>query len=96
MPVYERTVGVLLPCPNVQRIKRRQSKTVRGVEQVKQLAHQFWRIPWMVLVPHIGEDEEVGSNELSASVWRRFVDHDLRTRRIQHALIHQLAIYIMK
>jgi hypothetical protein len=34
MPVHERAVGIVLPCPDVQRVEGRKPEAVRALEQV--------------------------------------------------------------
>jgi len=39
VPVHERPVGILLPRPDMQRVERREPKTIGGFEQMKKLPH---------------------------------------------------------
>src|SRR4051794_30379156 len=43
VPVGERTVRIVLPCPDVQRIESWQTETIGCVKQMEQLSHQLGR-----------------------------------------------------
>ena len=52
-----RAVGIVLPCPNMQRIKRRKLEAVGELEVVKQLSHQLGRIVRMIVVPLLSKHQ---------------------------------------
>src|ERR1041385_6912079 len=86
MPVHESTVGVLLPGPHMQRVERRQLKTIRSFKEMECLSHELRRQSiGMRRFPFVSKDNIVGAEQTQASVWLRFVNHDLRACRIEYA-----------
>jgi hypothetical protein len=62
MPVHERAVGIVLPCPDVQRVEGRKPEAVRALEQVQELAHELGRRR-VIRMPSVRENEKVGADE---------------------------------
>src|SRR5690606_29390952 len=81
MPVRERAQRVLLPCPDVQRVKRRQAVAIRAFEAMGELPHEFRR-GFVHRVPGVDEGEEVRAHQAQASVRPRLVDDDLWLGRV--------------
>ena len=86
MPIHERAVGILLPCPHMKRVERRKSEAIGALEIMKELPHELGRpLSRMSLVPVTCNNQKVGADKLQVAVWHRLVDHDLRARRIYYA-----------
>ena len=65
MPVHKRTVRIVLPCPHVQRIERRQAEAIGRLKVLEELSHQLWGAALgMCSIPLAGQDEEIRANEL--------------------------------
>jgi hypothetical protein len=96
MPVYKCALGILLPRPDMQRVKSRQSEAIWGIEKMKDLSHELRRRAWMLLIPGAGNNEIVGTGQLQASVWVRFVEHDLGMRDVHDTAAHQGVIHEVK
>jgi len=62
MPVYKCALGILLPRPDMQRVKSRQSEAIWGIEKMKDLSHELRRRAWMLLIPGAGNNEIVGTS----------------------------------
>src|SRR5690242_6538979 len=62
VPVGERTVGIVLPCPDVQRVKGRQTETIRCVKQMEQLSHQFRRCG-VLCIPLVRDHQKVSADQ---------------------------------
>ena len=82
MPVDKRAVGIVFPRPYVQGVERGQAETVGGFEIVEELSHQL-RWPLLFLVPRIGENDEIGSDQAEAAVGLRFVDDNRWPCRVE-------------
>src|SRR5215475_3330876 len=95
MPVHECPIGVVLPSPYMQCVKSRQSKAIGRFEEVEELSHKF-RGTRMRLVPGIGENQKVGSDQLEAAVRHWLVDDDLRTSGVENSVVDQRCVYVME
>src|SRR5690348_12885939 len=96
MPVYERPVWILFPCPDVKGVEGGQPEPVGRLEVVKELAHEFgWR-SGVSFVPGIGQDKEVRPGQPGFATGIRLIDDDLRMGRIERACSHQCEVHIMK
>ena len=85
MPVDERAVRIVLPRPDMQRVKRRQPETVGSLKIMEQLSHELrWTAP-MRLVPPVGEHQKVSADQLQASAGGGLVNHDLGMGRVDDA-----------
>src|SRR5215831_10297761 len=84
VPVHECAIGIVLPGPHVERIKRRESETIRAVEQVEKLAHELRRTR-VRRVPCVGNDDKIGPDKTQASTWGRLINHNLGTSGVQNA-----------
>ena len=61
MPIHERTVWIVLPCPDMQRVERWETEAIGKLEVVKKLPHELrWAL--ILLVPCVGENQKVGPN----------------------------------
>src|SRR5215472_17605045 len=92
MPVHKRAVGILFPCPHVQRIKRRETEPIRCVEQVKELSHELGRT-LILRVPHGSQNQIVSTDQAQSSAWHRLVDHDLGARGLDHSAVYKVPVY---
>src|SRR5437870_11332303 len=95
MPIDKRSVRVVLPSPDMQRIERRQSEAIRSFEQMKELPHELRRL-LMGLVPCLGEHQIISADQLEAAVRHWLIDDDLRTSRVEDAAVHQVAVDVVK
>src|SRR5262245_37050256 len=95
VPIDERAARVLLPGPDVQRIERRQSKSIGTLEQVKELAHQLRRLS-VRGVPRISEDQIVRADQLQTAIGLRLVDHNLRSLRVENTGADERSIHVMQ
>lgn len=65
MPVHKGAGGIVLPGPDVKGIEGRESETIGGVEEMKELSHELRSaLPGMRLVPIGGEDKKVSANPI--------------------------------
>src|SRR3954470_1152225 len=76
IPVRERAVRIVLPCPDVQRVERRRPEAIGGLEVVKELSVQLGRAG-VGFVPVGREHEKVGAGDAQAAGRRRLVEDDL-------------------
>src|SRR5436853_7694478 len=83
MPVDERAVRIVLPRPDMQRVKGWQPEAVGSLEIMEQLAHELRRTAPMCCVPRVREHQVVSADQLQASAGCRLVKHDLRTTGIK-------------
>src|SRR5262245_7661099 len=67
MPVHKRASWTVLPCPDMQGIKRRQSEAVGAFEELKELTHQLRRVR-VRRIPRVGEHQIVRSDEAQSSI----------------------------
>ena len=91
VPVDERTVRIVLPCPDVQRVKGRQTETIGRIKQMEQLSHQLRRCG-ILCVPRVRDQQIVSANQLERSVGHRFINYDLRTRDIEDTAADERAV----
>src|SRR5690349_9777289 len=79
----------------MQRVKRRKSESVRALEVMEELSHQFRR-PHVCCIPLGGDDQKIRTGELQVSIWLCFVDHDLWTCGIQYSASDNISVHIME
>src|SRR5437763_6166710 len=95
VPVHERPIRILLPRPDVKRDERGESEAVGTLEVMKELAHQLRRSR-VTRIPSGSDNQKVGAGQLQMSVWLCLVDHNLRTRGIQHPASHERSVHIVE
>src|SRR5262245_38404967 len=79
----------------MQRIKSRKPEAIGALKEVKELSHELRRTR-VRCIPHFGDNQIVGADQLQLSAWAWFVDHNLRTSGVQDAAVHQVSVYIVK
>ena len=91
MPIHEGSVRIVLPCPDMECVERGEPEAVGGLEVVEELTHQLGRA-LVLLVPCVGEYDEVRADETKRAVRLRFVNHDSRLRWVQQVLRQDLPL----
>jgi hypothetical protein len=77
VPIGEAPVRVVLPRPDVQFVKRRQSVAVRSADQVQQMPVQS-RLASVLGVPNFGDFDEFDADEAHPAAPQRLVDQRFR------------------
>src|SRR5215475_3556880 len=96
VPVYEGAIRIILLSPDMQCIKRRQSKAVGTLKIMEELTHQLGRAISVLCIPHVGKNQIVSADQFQASIKLRLVDYDLWTRGISDSATHKRRIYVMQ
>src|SRR5687768_13329263 len=92
VPVSEYAFGVVAPGPDVELIMCRQSEAIRAVDELKQLAFEdWWIIRSVVHVPHVGEDDELHTDEGCAAVLE-LVNQSFWLRHVQDVIHEQRGV----
>src|SRR4051794_27686189 len=95
VPIHKRAVRIVLPRPDMQRVKGRKPEAIRTFPIMKKLAHELRRT-LVFLVPGIGKQKKIRADQFQSAIWCRLVNHDLGMGGIEFAAAHQVPINVVK
>src|SRR3981189_2081711 len=80
------SLRVVLPCPDMQLVERRQTVAIWGGDVIQQIPVQRRHPPaWIVTCPDARKHDELDANEAHGTVCHRLVNQSFRLLRVQYA-----------